>query len=108
MRLCLRVSVLTRALLPCRGPVWGLKWSEAEATKALSFVSVAADGRTALWVLSKDQLAVQDVLALTVPGSKPEADKPTLLASGLCFDFHKVQPAGQPGPSAQALTPKLS
>ena len=70
--------------------MWGLKWSEAEASKALSFVSVAADGRIALWVLSKDQLAVQDVLALAVPGSQPDADKPALLASGLCFDFHKV------------------
>ena len=70
--------------------MWGLKWSEAEASKALSFVSVAADGRIALWVLSKDQLAVQDVLALSTPGSQQASDKPAALASGLCFDFHKV------------------
>ena len=70
--------------------MWGLKWAESEATKAPSFVSVAADGRIALWALSKDQLAVQDVLSLTVPGSQAEGDKHGMLASGLCFDFHKV------------------
>ena len=76
--------------------MWGLKWSEAEASKALSFISVAADGRIALWVLSKNHLAVQDVLALTAPDAagKEGADKPALTASGLCFDFHKVRSAG--------------
>ena len=83
-----------------RGPVWGLKWSEAEASKALSFISVAADGRVALWVLSKNQLAVQDVLSLSAPAAAAAADasgrdgddKASLTASGLCFDFHKVLP----------------
>ena len=26
-----------------------------------------------------------------MPGSLPDADKQALLASGLCFDFHKVR-----------------
>lgn len=77
--------------------MWGLKWSEAEASKALSFISVAADGRVALWMLSKNQLAVQDVLALSAPAEtagRDGDDKAASTASGLCFDFHKVLMTG--------------
>ena len=39
--------------------VWGVRWRPADATYALSFASVSADGYVCLWVLSKGELTFQ-------------------------------------------------
>lgn len=42
-----------------RGPVWGVRWFDAETAKARVFVSLSADGRLVMWSLVKDKLQYQ-------------------------------------------------
>ena len=42
-----------------RGPVFGVRWSDAETAKARVFISLSADGRLVMWSLVKDKLQHQ-------------------------------------------------
>jgi len=62
----------------------------------LSFYSISADGRVSTWLLMKDKLESEELMALklysgTQSGNKGEEEDSGLtgLAGGLCFDFHK-------------------
>eukprot|EP00392_Amoebophrya_sp_AT5.2_P017439 g17794.t1 len=62
-------------------PVW-------EGT--LSFYSISADGRVSIWLLMKDKLESEELMALKLHSGEEEDTGLTGLAGGLCFDFHKT------------------
>ncbi len=56
----------------------------------LSFYSISADGRVSTWLLMKDKLESEELMALKLHSSDEEDTGLTGLAGGLCFDFHKT------------------
>lgn len=77
-------------------PVWEVRWNAKEETGTLSFYSISADGRVSTWLLMKDKLESEELMALKLisdgvsSGGGDEEDAGLSgLAGGLCFDFHK-------------------
>jgi len=82
-------------------PVWEVRWNAKEETGTLSFYSISADGRVSTWLLMKDKLESEELMALKLisdgagaasnGGGNGEEEDTGLsgLAGGLCFDFHK-------------------
>ncbi|CAD7944206.1 unnamed protein product [Amoebophrya sp. A25] len=70
-------------------PVWEVRWNtSSEGT--LSFYSISADGRVTIWLLMKDKLESEELMALKLHSGEEEDTGLTGLAGGLCFDFHKT------------------
>jgi len=70
-------------------PVWEVRWNDTKELGALSFYSVSADGRVAIWLLMKDKLESEELMALKLHSGDEEDTGLTGLAGGLCFDFHR-------------------
>jgi len=72
-------------------PVWQVYWQEEEAAKELNFFSISSDGRVANWLMSKNELKMEPVMALKLVASSPSEEAALSgLAGGCCFDFNKV------------------
>ncbi|CAD7973014.1 unnamed protein product [Amoebophrya sp. A120] len=71
-------------------PVWEVRWNDDPNGAALSFYSVSADGRVSIWLLMKDKLESEELMALKLHSGEEEDTGLTGLAGGLCFDFHKT------------------
>jgi len=86
-------------------PVWQVGWQDDDHTKELNFFSVSSDGRVANWLMSKNELKMEPVMALKLvapPSIKADSsggggdDEAAAdgalsgLAGGCCFDFNKV------------------
>lgn len=77
-------------------PVWQVKWSNDDPTKALSFCSISSDGRVTSWNLMKNKLEPEEVIKLKLVADQDkelaENKKEAFvygLAGGMCFDFNK-------------------
>lgn len=70
-------------------PVWEVRWNTAKEG-TLSFYSISADGRVSTWLLMKDKLESEEMMALKLHSGDEEDTGLTGLAGGLCFDFHKT------------------
>jgi dynein intermediate chain 1 len=72
-------------------PVWQVFWQNRGQPKEVSFFSISSDGLMANWIMSKNELKMEPVMALKlVSAIKDEADESSLsgLAGGCCFDFN--------------------
>ncbi|CAE7646342.1 unnamed protein product, partial [Symbiodinium sp. KB8] len=72
-------------------PIWQVKWADTDLSQELSFYSISTDGRVATWTLSKNELALETVMALKLVSSEADPDEETSLtglAGGCCFDFN--------------------
>jgi dynein intermediate chain 1 len=77
-------------------PVWQVYWSREEPTEdsGLNFFSVSSDGRVTNWILSKNTLVNEEVVALkliTDDDKVKEEDTVVGLAGGCCFDFNRTK-----------------
>lgn len=73
-------------------PVWQVSWQAEDLAKELNFFSISSDGRVANWIMSKNELKMEPVMALKLVGSgksDPEEASLSGLANGCCFDFNK-------------------
>ena len=73
-------------------PVWQVHWQEEDLAKELNFYSISSDGRVANWLMSKNELKMEPVMALKLAGGEAESPEGSLsgLAGGCCFDFNRV------------------
>jgi len=70
-------------------PVWEVRW-DVSTEGTLCFYSISADGRVSTWLLMKDKLESEELMALKLHSGDEEDTGLTGLAGGLCFDFHKT------------------
>lgn len=72
-------------------PVWQVCWGK-QVGENINFYSISSDGHVCNWVLSKTELAKEEVCALTLSNEAAleGLDSSILgLAGGSCFDFNK-------------------
>ncbi len=74
-------------------PVWQVHWQSDGQPGELSFYSISSDGYMACWIMSKNKLKMEPVMALR-QGSviRENLDEETCVsgrAGGCCFDFNK-------------------
>lgn len=77
-------------------PVWQVHWAKEEPGKNINLYSISSDGRVTNWIMNKNELANDEVVALKLEVKKDEdepedEEDPTMvgLAGGCCFDFNK-------------------